>query len=239
MRSFKLYKHKYSSMEFKQIMLSLVFVSGIILSWKRVTGGLDHLVESRWWIYMSILLILCLIWWRRCLGLKGKWQEFNTTQLYDKSNDAALLMLKNRYVKTSSKHKHDDEDNDDKPKDSKGEIACREHLERRFGMPFTKIRPSWLVNPKTKARLELDCYNELLNLALEYNGKQHYEYVDKFHKCTDDLDRQKQRDVDKRRICKEKGIDLIEVPYTIDFSDIPTYIDGCLIKMGRIQIIEK
>jgi hypothetical protein len=44
-------------------------------------------------------------------------------------------------------------------------------LEILTGYRFKSVRPGWLENPLTGRNLELDCYNEYLKLALEYNGK--------------------------------------------------------------------
>jgi predicted metalloprotease len=47
---------------------------------------------------------------------------------------------------------------------------------------FTKTRPDFLKNPETNCNLELDGYNAEGKLAIEYQGKQHYEHVLHFHK---------------------------------------------------------
>ena len=44
---------------------------------------------------------------------------------------------------------------------------------------FSPIRPNFLVDPQTNYKLELDGYNEELNIAFEYNGIQHYKFVKK------------------------------------------------------------
>lgn len=99
---------------------------------------------------------------------------------------------------------------------SKGEAQCREFLENYFRKSFPKARPDFMVNPVTgsKYNLELDCYNSELNLAVEYNGEQHYKYIPFFHKNKEAFYNQKYRDELKRLRCKELGIKLIEVPYT-------------------------
>lgn len=98
-------------------------------------------------------------------------------------------------------------------KDSKGEMECRQILESLFNKPFPKIRPNFLKNPKTGRNLELDCYNDRLKIALEYNGKQHYTAHAFFHDSQHKFNTQVSRDNFKRQRCKERGIVLIEVPY--------------------------
>lgn len=105
-----------------------------------------------------------------------------------------------------------------------GEAACRRALENMFGLPFPCDRPDWLRNPETGHNLELDCYNSTLELAVEYNGRQHYEEVGAFHKSKFDYLEQLRRDVFKLWVCERRGIWLIIVPYTVSPTDIPDFI---------------
>lgn len=95
-----------------------------------------------------------------------------------------------------------------------GEARCRELLERWFGRPFPKVRPDWLVNPETGHRLELDCFNEELRLAVEYDGIQHSVFVPHFHASEAAFAAQQERDRVKERVCAERGVALVRVPYT-------------------------
>jgi hypothetical protein len=118
--------------------------------------------------------------------------------------------------------------------DSKGETECREVLEQIFKQPFPKCRPDMLKNSVTGGNynLELDCYNEKLKIAVEYNGIQHYKYTPHFHKSKDAFENQKYRDYMKRNICEKNGILLIEVPYNIKIENIRNYILDQLRKGG-------
>lgn len=109
-------------------------------------------------------------------------------------------------------------------KESKGEIECRRVLESIFMRPFPNQRPLFMTNKITGKPLELDCYNPELALAVEYNGKQHYSYTPGMHKTYDSFRTQQYRDDMKRRLCKEQGIILIEVPYSIQVSSIENYL---------------
>jgi len=105
---------------------------------------------------------------------------------------------------------------------SSGEKACKTFLESAFKRPFLKARPDFLRNNVTGVNLELDCFNEELGLAVEYNGQQHYRYTPFFHKNKEAFQNQKYRDETKRRLCRENGIVLIEVPYSV--KDIENFL---------------
>jgi len=97
---------------------------------------------------------------------------------------------------------------------SKGELKCRSFLERTFRRKFPKCRPAFLKNPITNGNaMELDCFNEELQLACEYQGEQHYRFIPYFHKNKDSFYNQKYRDELKKELCKKNNIYLIQVPY--------------------------
>ena len=66
---------------------------------------------------------------------------------------------------------------------------------------------------------ELDGYSEKLKLAIEYNGEQHYEFIEFFHRNgPEDLKAQKERDRIKQKLCNDNGIYLIVVPYNANLE---------------------
>lgn len=108
---------------------------------------------------------------------------------------------------------------------SKGETKCREILERITGEKFDNVRPSWLVNPVTGQSLELDCYNEKLKLAVEYNGIQHYKFNKYMHQNSrDKFQNQQYRDLIKKDLCQKNNVHLIVVPYDIDIKNIESFL---------------
>jgi len=108
---------------------------------------------------------------------------------------------------------------------SKGEEECIRAANEIFGCEFKKIRPNWLVNPKTGRKMELDGYNQDLKIAIEYNGKQHYVFPNGFHKTIEEFEKQKERDLLKLDLCDKNGVYLITVPYTIELKFISKYIE--------------
>ena len=121
--------------------------------------------------------------------------------------------------------------------ESKGEIEARRVLSSIFDRPFGKQRPNFLNNTVTGGsfNLELDCYDEGMKLAVEYNGRQHYDYVPYFHKNKEAFYNQKYRDELKRRMCRDVGITLIEIPYTVKNQDIEKYLIRELRKTGYLK----
>ena len=58
-------------------------------------------------------------------------------------------------------------------------------------------------------RLRLDIYIPDLQLALEYDGPQHYKYIPGYHKSKEDFLRAKRRDKIKEALCEEQNIILV------------------------------
>lgn len=110
--------------------------------------------------------------------------------------------------------------------ESKGERLCKEAAERIFGETFHRsIWPDWLRNPETGKGLELDLYNEKLKIAIEYHGRQHYQYVPHFHrKGPHEFEAQKRRDAYKLDICDEHGVYVITVPYYVPDNRLEQWI---------------
>ena len=121
---------------------------------------------------------------------------------------------------------------------SSGEAECRRVLEKLFH-PHNFINARPLRNGVTNKDLELDCWCDELKLAVEYNGKQHYEYIPYMHKNNKaEFRNQQYRDYMKIQQCKDNGITLITVPYTIPVCDIESFLKSNLIDLGFIKTEE-
>lgn len=168
-------------------------------------------------IALVISLIFIAVFSINRIGKKGSWSSsyFYDTRQYRNNADV--------------KRNH--------PKESSGERECRRVLQKIFNKPFKNCRPDFLLNPVTGGRfnLELDCYEESLRLAVEYNGAQHYKYIPYFHKNKEAFYNQMYRDDMKRRICKENRVNLIEVPNTVKLEDIEEFIRKKLLLIGYIK----
>jgi len=79
-----------------------------------------------------------------------------------------------------------------------------------------------LLKPNSSKWLELDIYIPDLNIAIEYHGIQHYEYVEYFHRNDPHkLLEQQARDKETRDECLSMNIKLIEISYMEYSSDMP------------------
>ncbi len=110
-------------------------------------------------------------------------------------------------------------------KTSKKEELCRHILEEIYNKPFISVRPKWLKYPETGHNLELDCYNDELKIALEYNGEQHYIYPHYFHANKEQFISQVKRDIWKIDTCDTQGVYLITVPYNVPVEKLKSYIE--------------
>jgi hypothetical protein len=196
--------------------------------------SLIYKVQENWKEYgFEIILALCITFiiiyglYRKITGKKGTWSStsyyipFYNTKNYAKQNSQNITQLQ---PKTQ-------------PRDSKGETECRRVLQQlfsKYNSQFNKARPDFLRNPVTGGNfnLELDCFEPQLRLAVEYNGVQHYKYVPHFHNNKEAFLNQKYRDEMKRQLCKEHGINLIEVPYTVKVGDIRNFLEKEVILLG-------
>jgi hypothetical protein len=90
-----------------------------------------------------------------------------------------------------------------------------------FNAKFDKAYPSWLKN-KHGTQLELDGYNEALNLAFEYNGPFHYDQ--KYYETKEKYEIKKASDAIKKELCKENNVFLIVIPYTVKYNELYDYV---------------
>jgi hypothetical protein len=119
--------------------------------------------------------------------------------------------------------------------ESSGEVECRRVAEKLTGFPFPKHRPVFLRNVVTDSNLELDCYCKELAVAIEYNGRQHYEYTPYFHSSRDAFNTTRYRDEMKARLCKDNGISLIVVPYSVPVSKIEAHLSQEFERLGIVK----
>ena len=113
----------------------------------------------------------------------------------------------------------------------RSERICRLIFEHLFRAEFRKTRPEWLLG-ENGVPLELDGYCAPLRLAFEYQGAQHFVAVKQFRMSRRRLATLQARDEMKRARCREHGITLIEIPYTVPNAEIEPYIRAELKRLG-------
>lgn len=65
--------------------------------------------------------------------------------------------------------------------------------------------------------MELDGYDETTGLAFEYQGIQHYEYIQHFHRTFENYIKRLEYYEKKYKLCKDNNIHLILIPYQFNF----------------------
>ena len=159
----------------------------------------DNLFE--FYVFMAVIILLIMSIYRFITNQNGKW--------------CLPFKFKPKYYPKETNC------------ESKGEAIVRQYMCEKFNRPFDKVRN--LYNPVTGQYLEIDCYNDELKIGVEYQGQQHYKYTPHFHKNVEAFRNQQYRDELKRIYCRDAGILLIEVPYTVKHQDIPFYLESQLL----------
>jgi hypothetical protein len=96
------------------------------------------------------------------------------------------------------------------------ETMFRAELVRILGYDMPKARPCWLLYPPTQKALELDFYDAAKKMAIEYDGKQHYEFPNAYHKTRAEFEQQVARDLWKDTACVRHNVRLLRVRASCD-----------------------
>lgn len=97
-------------------------------------------------------------------------------------------------------------------------------VELLTGKKFHTVRPPWLKNPSTNRPLEIDLYNEELDIGFEYNSRIHYVYDEHIHKTKAKFEQMQGRDQLKLILANEHGTKLVIVPYWLPNKDLPRFL---------------
>ena len=99
------------------------------------------------------------------------------------------------------------------PKVSRGQASLMKIMHKL--LPGEKL----VTEEAIGERLRLDIYCPAYNLAAEYHGKQHFEYIEHFHGNIQGFWESQKRDNRKIEICKDLGISLVVFRYNDDLSE--------------------
>jgi len=109
-------------------------------------------------------------------------------------------------------------------KSSHGEIVIKSYLDECC---INYISQKTFSDCVDKQKLQFDFYLPELNVCIEYDGKQHYEFIEYFHKTQDRFKSQQKRDEIKTEYCKERNIKLIRIPY-YEFDNIESILSNLI-----------
>ena len=88
---------------------------------------------------------------------------------------------------------------------SKGELEIKSILDK-----YDIRHEAQFIIPNQIYKFRYDFYLPDHKVLIEFHGRQHYEYIDHFHRDDDGFSLQKQRDVFKKALAKELGYTLVE-----------------------------
>ena len=111
------------------------------------------------------------------------------------------------------------------------ERVCRELMERIFGKPFKKTRPTWMVNARGH-RMESDGFCQGLSLAFEHHGEQHFAFTPHYHETEAKYFERMEDDECKRQCCAANGIALIEIPFYVKLEGLEAFIHDAAEALG-------
>lgn len=106
-----------------------------------------------------------------------------------------------------------------------GEISVSNYLKNKKISFIPQYRFDDCID---KRALPFDFYLDELNICIEYQGRQHYEYVDYFGD-KDVFEKQLKHDNIKRKYCEDNNIQLIEIPYW-EFNNLNLFLDNAINK---------
>lgn len=108
----------------------------------------------------------------------------------------------------------------------KHELTLFQTIRNKYPGTLYQYRPDWL------GRQSLDLFIPELNTAIEYQGVQHYQPIG-FFGGDEALTQRQTLDEQKRRLCEEHGVTLIEWPYSVE----PTLANlSQMLKEGQAQV---
>jgi len=101
-----------------------------------------------------------------------------------------------------------------RPRISSGEKAIKMFLVTR-NIRFDHDKEyEGLFNPLTNCRLRFDFFLPDHKIAIEFDGRQHFQHVKEFHYAgSSSLESQQYRDEEKDKFCKRKKIRMIRISY--------------------------
>jgi hypothetical protein len=111
--------------------------------------------------------------------------------------------------------------------DSVGSLYSEKFLFESLKIQFPELKIKSQYSPKWLGRQRIDIFVVEINLAIEYNGKQHYYPID-FFGGEKGLKEIQLRDNVKKEKCLKNGVDLIEVRYDENIHNSFQYLKNLI-----------
>jgi hypothetical protein len=108
------------------------------------------------------------------------------------------------------------------------EEICRNIFEKMFEESFYRQKPKWLEG------LELDGYNKDLNLAFEYQGIQHYQFIKYLQENEEEFQKRLKNDKRKLELCNKNNVNLVIIPYNTE--NLKEFIEHKCLSFGYKDI---
>ena len=120
--------------------------------------------------------------------------------------------------------------------EGKSEAWCRQVFQKILTIPFDKHR-IYYDSINKKKFYEIDGFNQGLKLGFEYQGRQHYEYVPKFHRGNETAYIQ-QQEFDKRKLeyLQGLGYHIVIIPHTVNFNNLKSFIEKEIETWQRLKV---
>ena len=105
----------------------------------------------------------------------------------------------------------------------KQEDNFRVVMENVFGAKLPTRRPAWLTTEGGQT-LEIDGFNEELMTGFEYQGQQHFWYIEYFHRKIENFHRRVELDKLKKNMLSERGVFMLYPTYELKEEDFHKFI---------------
>lgn len=93
-------------------------------------------------------------------------------------------------------------------------------LDELLGRDNYETQKTWnWLRSDTGKNLKVDFYIPSMSIAIEYDGQQHYNYIEYFHKTTENFKRSQALDKIKDTELEKHNIKLVRIPYTQEITE--------------------
>lgn len=144
---------------------------------------------------------------------------FLSSTLIDKQCEFSYMTCTNKFGSLNNILSILHLENEMTQRESSGSKQIEFLLKNKYELFFEKEKSwEWLININTLHKLYVDFYIPSLNLCIEFNGKQHYEFFSHFHENISSFYQSKIRDCCKRGLLAGYGKNIETIRYDDDIE---------------------